>query len=549
MSKQLNEKIKAHCENPPSRIRFSVSLFMVLVGVLFCTSCSQEQGKAVYSESKRPTVTSFVKGQEVFEKALAAHGGRANIQAIERIETSLEGYNILATQNQDLTHNSDHRTPRFEHLIYDYTKNWAYMDMDKFFGPDLHNGDRVYVMKGEGDLFVYYDETHTAQDNDPSNRLPGITFIEWTVPQLVLKKMIADYLQIRWAGQQSIGGSTFDVLIFPWSQTQVLNLYFNSETGFLERLSRPTQHNLHGDASIDYLFDYAGSTRDIDGFTVPSKLIIETAGENVIEENYSEVIFNGELDETLFERPDVPFVHMPPPGRPKLVKVNDNVVVVDFAQTRANVFATVLNDSIVVFEAPNNWFYSSQAAQLIKTAFPNMPFSYVVPSHFHDDHAGGVRAFIAEGATVITPTADKAYYEKIATATYTMFPDAVARNNIIATFEIVDDKRVFEDKKTGRKLEIINIGSPHSENMYISWLPNDGIVITADTFEYFEGHPVPVASNAAFAFANALKERGIEPDKILEGHSRPFYTLADLQEAVRLRLEEDALLKSSLQSD
>ena len=111
-----------------------------------------------------------------------------------------------------------------------------------------------------------------------------------------------------------------------------------------------------------------------------------------------------------------------------------------------------------------------------------------------------------------------------------MFPDAVQRNNMSAKFEIVNDRKIFEDGK--RRLELINIGSPHSKNMFIGWLKNERIVITADTYEYFEGHPIPVASDATVAFYESLKEHDIEPDKILEGHSRPFYTLADLEESV-----------------
>jgi glyoxylase-like metal-dependent hydrolase (beta-lactamase superfamily II) len=37
-----------------------------------------------------------------------------------------------------------------------------------------------------------------------------------------------------------------------------------------------------------------------------------------------------------------------------------------------------------------------------KRTFPNKPIRYLVNTHNHFDHLGGVRTYVAEGATVIT---------------------------------------------------------------------------------------------------------------------------------------------------
>ena len=48
-----------------------------------------------------------------------------------------------------------------------------------------------------------------------------------------------------------------------------------------------------------------------------------------------------------------------------------------------------------------------------KRDIPNKPIKYVVNTHNHFDHSGGLRTFVAEGATIITYEGNKAYYEKI----------------------------------------------------------------------------------------------------------------------------------------
>ena len=291
---------------------------------------------------------------------------------------------------------------------------------------------------------------------------------------------------------------------------------------------------LEGDTAIDYVYEEYGTNAD--GATAPTTLRVELAGELVIEQGYKNIVFNGDLDESVFERPEnVQFVHMDPPTGNKLVKVTENVYVVDFPQTRPNVSFVIFEDYILAVDAPANSFYSSQAIDAIR-AVSDKPIRYVIPTHHHDDHSGGLRAFVAEGETVITPSGDLDYYRRMIGAKYTIFPDVLSSTEVAATFEIVDFDRVLQDKNNVAR--IINIGSPHAKDMYIVWLPGERIVITADTFEFFDGHQVAAASNAAVAFAQSLDNENIKPEVVMESHSRASYAWEDLQTSLKLRAKQ-----------
>ena len=62
-----------------------------------------------------------------------------------------------------------------------------------------------------------------------------------------------------------------------------------------------------------------------------------------------------------------------------------------------------MRDHLVVVEGPLYDARTAPVVQSIKEKFPNKPIRYAVPTHHHLDHAGGIRAFMATGATVVVP--------------------------------------------------------------------------------------------------------------------------------------------------
>ena len=88
--------------------------------------------------------------------------------------------------------------------------------------------------------------------------------------------------------------------------------------------------------------------------------------------------------------------------------------------------AVDFKDYIVVIEGATNDERANAVITEAKRLIPNKPISYVVNTHQHFDHSGGLRAFVAEGATVITHEVNKPYYEKIWAAPHTLSPDRQA---------------------------------------------------------------------------------------------------------------------------
>jgi hypothetical protein len=67
-------------------------------------------------------------------------------------------------------------------------------------------------------------------------------------------------------------------------------------------------------------------------------------------------------------------------------------------------------DFVTVVEAPNNEARSLAVIDEVNRLVPNKMIKYLVNTHHHMDHAGGLRTYLSQGTTIITHASNKQYY-------------------------------------------------------------------------------------------------------------------------------------------
>jgi len=138
-------------------------------------------------------------------------------------------------------------------------------------------------------------------------------------------------------------------------------------------------------------------------------------------------------------------------------------------------------DFLAVVDAPLNEARSIAVIAEVKRLVPDKPIKYVINTHHHFDHSGGLRTFAAEGATVITHEGNKAFYEWAWKQPRTMEPDKLAENPKEATFITFKDKYVLTDGS--RSVEVhLTIGDNHDEFLSFAYLPKEKLLIEVDDF-------------------------------------------------------------------
>jgi glyoxylase-like metal-dependent hydrolase (beta-lactamase superfamily II) len=157
------------------------------------------------------------------------------------------------------------------------------------------------------------------------------------------------------------------------------------------------------------------------------------------------------------------------------------------------------NDYVIVFEAPLNEERSSAVIREVKNLYFNKPIRYLINTHQHFDHAGGIRTYAADGATIVTYLDNKPYYEKAFAASRSLAPDKLSQSKKKALFEAVTEKRVITDGT--HELDLYHIqNSGHDGDMLIGYLPKEKIVIEADLYTapvVTPGAPAPAAGATA----------------------------------------------------
>jgi glyoxylase-like metal-dependent hydrolase (beta-lactamase superfamily II) len=187
-----------------------------------------------------------------------------------------------------------------------------------------------------------------------------------------------------------------------------------------------------------------------------------------------------------------------------------------------------LGDHLAVMESPNGSEQSGRAIERINRQFPGKPIRYVIPTHHHDDHAGGLRAFIANGAIVVTTRGNEAIFRRMSVAPYGIQPDEQSRVQKPIQFLFVDKRLVLEGG--GTRLELIDIGpGPHADEMLIGYVPASRFVFQGDLFNTGVGSPASWGNATTVHFADWLGRNGLAVDSVGGTHS-----------AVRTRAELDA---------
>jgi glyoxylase-like metal-dependent hydrolase (beta-lactamase superfamily II) len=204
-------------------------------------------------------------------------------------------------------------------------------------------------------------------------------------------------------------------------------------------------------------------------------------------------------------------IYFQPGGHFRMVQLAPDVQMIQ--EGSHNNLVVNLQDGLAVFDAPVDEGQARLVIHASKARYGGKPIKYLVLTHHHMDHTGGMRAFAAEGATVIVPAPDKAYFERVINAPHTLEPDQLQRNH--KTVNIVEVKDTFTIKDDTVEINLYNIPNPHVEGFLLAHVAKDNILWVTDLIS---PRGLLVRNPATLAVGDALKKYGITDAVIAGGH-------------------------------
>lgn len=189
--------------------------------------------------------------------------------------------------------------------------------------------------------------------------------------------------------------------------------------------------------------------------------------------------------------------------------------------------AIEMTDHLIVGDAPLYEERSQAVLAALAKHFPGKPVRFLVNTHFHNDHSGGTRAYLAAGATLIAGKVTEDFFRRMAAAPHTRVPDSLQKDPKPLAFEAVEmEKKELTDGN--RTVEIYPVENSHAEGMLIIYAPKEKLLYVTDLFSPGAARQPPVWPGELLS---AIQRFGLQVERIVGGHGNKVGTLAELRQA------------------
>ncbi|MGD0965863.1 MAG: MBL fold metallo-hydrolase [Candidatus Acidiferrales bacterium] len=290
----------------------------------------------------------------------------------------------------------------------------------------------------------------------------------WLTPLGFLKAAAANHATAQ-GGEDA--GNKVTVLTFLQGKNKIVGTI--DRQNMVTKVETWVANPVLGDMPVETAYtDY----KDFDGLKFPTHIIEKQGGLTTLDLHVTNAQAN--VENAVLQVPEGVLHATIPPERVTSEKMADGVW---FLHGGHNSVLVEFKDFLTVVDAPMSEARSLAVIAEVKNLVPNKPIRYVINTHHHFDHSGGLRTYVAEGATVITNEGNKAFYQWAWKQPRTLEPDKLAENPRDATFITFKNDYVLTDG--ARSMEVhLTVGDNHDEFLSFAYLPKERILIEADDF-------------------------------------------------------------------
>ena len=359
----------------------------------------------------------------------------------------------------------------------------------------------------------------------------------WTTPWGFLKGAAANNATSRQQGGQQVVSFSPANLKSPSGQAYTVTGYIDKQN-LVTKVETRVENAVVGDLLVE--FDYS-NYKNMNGVQVPGRIVQKQAGLETFNADITAATPNPTNLTELLTPPPPPAGRgggpggggggaPQPPAAPPVEKLGEGVFKIGGNYTS---LAVDMGDHILVIESGQSDARGTAVMAAAKQAIPNKPIRFVVNSHPHFDHASGLAAAVAEGATILTHNNNEKVLEQLLSGPRTLTGDSLSKvtNRRKDVVTGVGDRDVRKGSN-GKVVELHRVPNEHSDGMLVVYLPAEKALWSADVTAV---NPNPAQLGVLKATATTVNQLKLDYNAFIPAHppnpDKPL-TRADVTAAV-----------------
>lgn len=515
----------------------SFRLAAVLAAMLFMTG--PLTARAASSDALADRAETLVR------QALKRMGGTAALDRAGGVTVEAEGTFDLAARLQGRHPTRPELTPIMEKITVDLAGNRLAYRLN-WFNYQHSNQKLMEIFDAQGRV-LYADLSNGSANWSAHPYIPDqAQRYRRLVPQLLLVDALEHSGMLEFVGTETVNGAAHHTVAYETEAGDRIYLYFDRRTDRFERASARFDMPVIGDATMSWR--WSGYRRGPDGLWLPSRLTVQLAGQTLKSMRLNIHPGASDGDFAVPEGLEVPEPPAPKPWQaptpastagPQVRDLGGGLHLVINLRPGFHVPFIEFADFVAVIDAPSIWYemqhlppmnwsagdnsvaLGKKLLRAVRQTLPHKPVQYLVLTHHHSDHIGGMRPFLDAGVTIVTgpqtaKVARRAALAPLSLAHYDGKPVASP------AIEEVQKKRIITDGKRTLKLIALPEDNPQAEDFLIVWLPESKTLYTT-AFIYPVPKPMfPLAEsvNASKWFVRWLDSSGLDVKTHLNVHGQ-----------------------------
>jgi glyoxylase-like metal-dependent hydrolase (beta-lactamase superfamily II) len=368
----------------------------------------------------------------------------------------------------------------------------------------------------------------------------------------LLLAMRTNPAQVRPALDMEIGSMAYPAVSYGGAFT----VAFDPKTGLPLRIRTLDYDNVWGDVTYD---EVLSDWRDMNGLKVAMHRTYELNGRMVQDVQLTDFEANPPVDAKKFDVPaelrasaakpatgNVPYqwvirrqfigIYLDSENTSYDTKASQGLRLNDIAPGVVHVVGGSHNsllvemaDHLVMVDAPISDAQSIWVVNAAKQRFPGKPIKWLVLTHHHMDHTGGLRGVLAEGAILVVGQGAAQHYRKVLASPMQRNPDMKPMDFTGVQILEVPESHVISDSNGRQVIAYAIQDNPHAKGMLMAYVPDAKLGFVTDLWN--PGQQLPDKPNPALiSVVRTVQRTGIQPERFAGGHGgvAPYDQLAKL---------------------